>query len=134
MSVRARVGERGGRHGREAAPRPHWNPATTIKRPNAKRKRKQTNERTNERTNAHSGRFKWDLLTTVPWEGVVIATARIDCASRAADYVMLLGLLKLGRMYRLFVMFRFFTYNLALSLVAITLLRNLAYVIYLLHW
>ena len=82
----------------------------------------------------NSGRFKWDLLTTVPWEGVVIATARIDCASRAADYVMLLGLLKLGRMYRLFVMFRFFTYNLALSLVAITLLRNLAYVIYLLHW
>lgn len=37
-------------------------------------------------------------------------------------------------MYRLFVMFRFFTYNLELSLLAITLLRNLAYVFYLLHW
>ena len=31
-------------------------------------------------------------------------------------------------------MFRFFTYNLELSLLAITLLRNLAYVFYLLHW
>lgn len=43
-------------------------------------------------------------------------------------------LLPQGRMYRLFVMFKYFTYNLALSLLMITLLRNLAYVVYLLHW
>jgi len=39
-----------------------------------------------------------------------------------------------GRMYRLFIMFKYFTYNLSLSLLVITLLRNLAYVFFLLHW
>lgn len=39
-----------------------------------------------------------------------------------------------GRMYRLFVMFRYFTYNLSLSLLIITMVRNLAYATYLLHW
>jgi hypothetical protein len=37
-------------------------------------------------------------------------------------------------MYRLFIMFKYFTYNLSLSLMVITLTRNLAYVIFLLHW
>jgi hypothetical protein len=43
-----------------------------------------------------------------------------------ASYVSLLGLLQLGRMYRVGLLFRHMTYNMAVSLLVTTLVRNLA--------
>lgn len=45
-----------------------------------------------------SGRLKWDLLTTLPWEVIVLEVARMDCGSRNAAFVTLIGLLKLVRL------------------------------------
>jgi ankyrin repeat protein/CRP-like cAMP-binding protein len=55
-------------------------------------------------------------------------------ASLTASYVSLLGLLQLGRMYRVALLFRHMTYNMAVSLLVTTLVRNLTLTFYLLHW
>lgn len=55
----------------------------------------------------------------------MIAAINIDSNTVEARYIALLGLLKLGRMYRVAVMFRNMSYNLNLSLLALTITRNL---------
>jgi ankyrin repeat protein len=55
-------------------------------------------------------------------------------SSLTASYVSLLGLLQLGRMYRVALLFRHMTYNMAVSLLITTLVRNLTLSFYLLHW
>ncbi|KAI8470071.1 MAG: ankyrin repeat-containing domain protein [Monoraphidium minutum] len=52
----------------------------------------------------------------------------------AARYISLLGLLKLGRMYRVGRLFRHMEYSLALPLVATILARNAAYLLFTVHW
>jgi hypothetical protein len=48
-----------------------------------------------------------------------------SAASVTASYVSLVGLLQLGRMYRVALLFRHMTYNMSVSLLATTLVRNL---------
>jgi hypothetical protein len=64
-----------------------------------------------------------DVITTVPFDAIVLAALRLP-EGFTSRYVALLGLLKLGRMYRVGVMFRNMSYNLNLGLLALTLLRN----------
>jgi hypothetical protein len=64
-----------------------------------------------------------DVITTVPFDAIVLAALRLP-EGEASRYVALLGLLKLGRMYRVGVMFRNMSFNLNLGLLTLTLLRN----------
>jgi hypothetical protein len=64
-----------------------------------------------------------DVITTVPFDAIVLAALRLP-EGFTSRYVALLGLLKLGRMYRVGVMFRNMSYNLNMGLLALTLLRN----------
>eukprot|EP00882_Tetradesmus_deserticola_P017965 GHRQ01019276.1.p1 GENE.GHRQ01019276.1~~GHRQ01019276.1.p1 ORF type:complete len:511 (+),score=215.89 GHRQ01019276.1:178-1533(+) len=74
-----------------------------------------------------------DVLTTVPFDAIVLAALRLP-EGPGSRYVALVGLLKLGRMYRVGVMFRNVSYNLNLGLLSLTLLRNFTLCLYLLHW
>uniref|UniRef100_A0A383VF86 Cyclic nucleotide-binding domain-containing protein n=1 Tax=Tetradesmus obliquus TaxID=3088 RepID=A0A383VF86_TETOB len=74
-----------------------------------------------------------DVITTVPFDAIVLAALRLP-EGFDSRYVALLGLLKLGRMYRVMVMFRNMSFNLNLGLLALTLLRNFTLCFYLLHW
>jgi hypothetical protein len=65
-----------------------------------------------------------DVITTVPFDAIVIGARAGSLSDINARYVALLGILKLGRMYRVGVMFRNMSYNLNLGLLALTLLRN----------
>jgi hypothetical protein len=75
-------------------------------------------------------RFLVDIITTMPFDAIVLAALQapsshqINPEGTTSRYVALLGLLKLGRMYRVGVMFRNMSYNLNLGLLALTLLRN----------
>ncbi|WIA21138.1 hypothetical protein OEZ85_005449 [Tetradesmus obliquus] len=74
-----------------------------------------------------------DVITTVPFDAIVLAALRLP-EGFDSRYVALLGVLKLGRMYRVMVMFRNMSFNLNLGLLALTLLRNFTLCFYLLHW
>jgi hypothetical protein len=64
-----------------------------------------------------------DVITTVPFDAIVLAALRLP-EGNTSRFVSMLGLLKLGRMYRVGVMFRNMSFNLNLGLFALTLLRN----------
>eukprot|EP00775_Hariotina_reticulata_P003995 gene3995-4246_t len=82
-----------------------------------------------------------DVLTTVPWDAVALAISPshhkgiyVENADRRDRYLGLLGLLKLGRMYRVILMYNNMSYNLNFGLLALTLFRNATFSFYLLHW
>jgi hypothetical protein len=65
-----------------------------------------------------------DLVTTLPWDWVVLTGAGISPNSMLGRYIALLALLKLGRMYRIVIMFYNISYNLNFGLLSLTLMRN----------
>jgi hypothetical protein len=65
-----------------------------------------------------------DILTTLPWEWIALSAARVSAESTTGRYIALLSLLKLGRMYRVAVLFYNISYNLSVGLMALTLMRN----------
>eukprot|EP00879_Flechtneria_rotunda_P011052 GHRR01011548.1.p1 GENE.GHRR01011548.1~~GHRR01011548.1.p1 ORF type:complete len:827 (+),score=254.22 GHRR01011548.1:335-2815(+) len=79
-------------------------------------------------------RFLLDLLTTLPFDVFLMVGLGLDQSIIAGRYWALLGLLKLGRMYRVAVMFNNMSYNLNFGLLSLTLIRNLTFSFFLLHW
>eukprot|EP00775_Hariotina_reticulata_P002549 gene2549-2852_t len=86
-------------------------------------------------------RLFWDVLTTVPWDVVMLAIVQSFPAgltpaetSQRDRYIGLLGLLRLGRMYRVVLMYNSMSYNLNFSLLVLTLFRNFTFSFYLMHW
>ena len=74
-----------------------------------------------------SGRLWLDLVTTIPFDWIVLAALGLQSSnSTLAWYVSMLRLLHLGRIYRITGWITFLTYNQAFSLFAVTLGRNLA--------
>lgn len=69
-------------------------------------------------------RFFVDLLTTLPWEWMVLSATGIPADSQKGRYIGLLSLLRLGRMYRVMVLFYNMSYNLSVGLMTLTLVRN----------
>lgn len=65
-----------------------------------------------------------DILTTLPFEWLVLTATGVSGASTTGRYISLLSLLKLGRMYRVVVLFYNISYNLSVGLLALTLMRN----------
>ncbi|GBF99143.1 potassium channel [Raphidocelis subcapitata] len=82
-----------------------------------------------------SFRLWWDLLTTLPWDAIVLAGAGLmGSESAKARYIALLGLLKLGRMYRVGRLFSHLEYSLALPLAVTMLVRLVSYCFFVVHW
>jgi hypothetical protein len=69
-------------------------------------------------------RFFVDILTTLPWDWMVFTATGVPANSTTGRYIALLSLLKLGRMYRVMVLFYNISYNLSVGLLALTLMRN----------
>lgn len=65
-----------------------------------------------------------DILTTLPWDWMVLTATGVAANSVTGRYIALLSLLKLGRMYRVMVLFYNISYNLSVGLLALTLMRN----------
>jgi hypothetical protein len=65
-----------------------------------------------------------DILTTLPWDWMVLTATGVAANTTEGRYIALLSLFKLGRMYRLIVMFYNISYNLSVGLLALTLMRN----------
>jgi hypothetical protein len=65
-----------------------------------------------------------DLITTIPWDAIAVSATHHDPDSLEGRYMGLLALLKLGRLYRLALLFRQMTYDLEHSLLVTTFLRN----------
>jgi hypothetical protein len=65
-----------------------------------------------------------DLITTMPWDAIAVSATHFDPDSIEGRYLGLLALLKLGRLYRLVLLFRQMTYDLEHSLLVTTFLRN----------
>ena len=75
---------------------------------------------------ARCGRLWLDLVTTVPFDWIVLGALGLQSSnSQLAWYVSMLRLLHLGRIYRLRGWITFLTYNQAVSLLLLTLMRNL---------
>lgn len=72
----------------------------------------------------HRHRLALDLLTTLPWDWIVLEATHVPAGTILGRYIALLSLLKLGRMYRIVVMFYNISYNLNVGLLTLTLLRN----------
>lgn len=72
----------------------------------------------------HRRRLWLDILTTLPWEWMVLSATGVSAESIMGRYIALLSLLKLGRMYRVAVLFYNISYNLSVGLLALTLMRN----------
>ena len=70
-------------------------------------------------------RFLLDLITTIPLDAIVLAATGANHESNYGRYLGLLGWLKIGRMYRVAVMFQHMSYNLNFGLLALTITRNL---------
>lgn len=70
-------------------------------------------------------RFLIDLITTIPFDAIALAASGAAHNSTYGRYLSLLGWLKIGRMYRVAVMFQHMSYNLNFGLLALTLIRNL---------
>ncbi len=69
-------------------------------------------------------RFWLDILTTLPWDWMVLTATGVAPNTIEGRYIALLSLFKLGRMYRLVVMFYNISYNLSVGLLSLTLMRN----------
>eukprot|EP00775_Hariotina_reticulata_P004102 gene4102-4348_t len=79
--------------------------------------------------------FLLDLVTTVPIDVIVLAALNLPGDETIAGRdIALLGLLRMGRMYRLVIFFNNMSYNLGYSLVVLTMTRNLTFCVFLLHW
>jgi hypothetical protein len=66
-----------------------------------------------------------DLLTTIPFDWIVLGAMGLQqSSSTQAWYISLLRLLRIGRMYRLYNYVMFLTYHQAISLLLMTLARN----------
>ncbi|KAF6250783.1 hypothetical protein COO60DRAFT_1567426 [Scenedesmus sp. NREL 46B-D3] len=71
----------------------------------------------------------------LPWDWIVLSgTGLLGSESVRARFVSLLGLLKLGRMYRIDRLYRHLEFNLALPLVVTRLTRVATYGFFLVHW
>lgn len=82
-----------------------------------------------------SWRFWWDILTTVPFDNIILAAVGLDDQhSRTGMYLALTGLLKLGRMYRVRRLFVHLEYNITLSLLWVTVVRNITLSLFTVHW
>eukprot|EP00878_Enallax_costatus_P022606 GHUV01023998.1.p1 GENE.GHUV01023998.1~~GHUV01023998.1.p1 ORF type:complete len:850 (+),score=127.25 GHUV01023998.1:227-2776(+) len=79
-------------------------------------------------------RFLLDLITTIPFDAIVLTATGANHESNYGRYLGLLGWLKIGRMYRVAVMFQHMSYNLNFGLLALTITRNLTFSFFLLHW
>jgi len=69
-------------------------------------------------------RLALDLLTTLPWDWIVLSATGVRADTTTGRYIALLSLLKLGRMYRVVVLFYNLSYNLKVGLLTLTLFRN----------
>ena len=76
--------------------------------------------------------FFVDVLALIPFDYIVIPI--VGSGAKAARPLMLLGLLRLIRLYRVGVFFQYLEYNLSVSLTAVTIARNLMFVLYVAHW
>ncbi|WIA21180.1 hypothetical protein OEZ85_005486 [Tetradesmus obliquus] len=80
-------------------------------------------------------RFWWDILTVFPWDWIVLSgMGLLGSDTPRARFISLLGLLKLGRMYRIDRLYRHLEFNLALPLVVTRLTRVATYGFFLVHW
>eukprot|EP00775_Hariotina_reticulata_P006155 gene6155-6392_t len=80
-------------------------------------------------------RFWWDCLTVFPWDWIALASAGLmGSDSVTANFLSLLGLFKLGRMYRIDRLYRHLEFNLAMPLVVTKLTRIITYGFFLVHW
>lgn len=70
-------------------------------------------------------RLPLDLLTTIPFDWIVLGAMGLQQSnSTTAWYISLLRLLRVGRMYRLYSYVLYLTYHQAVSLLLMTLVRN----------
>ena len=76
--------------------------------------------------------FCIDVLALIPFDYIVIYI--VGSRSAHARPLMLLGLLRLLRLYRVGVFFQYLEYNLSVSLTVVTIARNLMFVLYVAHW
>jgi ankyrin repeat protein/CRP-like cAMP-binding protein len=84
---------------------------------------------------ARSGMLAVDLLAAIPFDWIAIAVVAPGGEdTRTARWLTLIGLLRLLRLYRVREALVAAEANLAISLLAATIARNLAYVFYLAHW
>ncbi|KAF8054945.1 AKT1 [Scenedesmus sp. PABB004] len=84
---------------------------------------------------AASGRLAADVVTTIPFDWIVLGAMGLQQSNNTtAWYVSLLRLLRLGRAYRLYGWVRALTYNQTLSLMVVTLTRNFALCFFTVHW
>ncbi|KAK9810819.1 hypothetical protein WJX73_009788 [Symbiochloris irregularis] len=79
------------------------------------------------------GRFWVDLAAWLPLDIIVMMFVRSSCSQRTADYISLLRLAHMVRLYRLRWWFTHLEYTITVSLLLTTLLRNLLYVFYSVH-
>ncbi|CAL5221935.1 g4209 [Coccomyxa viridis] len=80
-------------------------------------------------------RFWWDLAAWIPWDYLaLLVLGDFHAGSSLVARVPLLRLLRLIRLYRVRWFFEHLEYNLTLSLLWVTLVRNLVYVLYVTHW
>ena len=77
-----------------------------------------------------------DILGIVPLDYILIPAIYGAGPSSAtgARLVALLGLLRLARLHRVFSFFRYLDFNLSISLVCVTIVRNLVFVLFITHW
>lgn len=77
-----------------------------------------------------------DILGVLPLDYILIpaiyGTGPMEV--RGARLLALLGLLRMARLHRVVAFFRYLDFNLAISLVVITIVRNLVYVLFVVHW
>ena len=76
--------------------------------------------------------FFVDVLALIPFDYIAIPI--VGSGAKAARPLMLLGLLRLIRLYRVGVFFQYLEYNLSVSLTVVTIARNLMFVLYVAHW
>jgi hypothetical protein len=76
--------------------------------------------------------FFVDVLALIPFDYIAIPI--VGSGSRTARPLMILGLLRLIRLYRVGVFFQYLEYNLSVSLTVVTIARNLMFVMYVAHW
>lgn len=77
--------------------------------------------------------FWFDLIFWFPFSSV-INQATPDAPYRTHLYVMLLNWLKLGRLYRVFIMFDHLDHSMIISQISLMLVRNFFYILMTCHW
>ncbi|BDA49938.1 probable potassium channel AKT2 [Coccomyxa sp. Obi] len=80
-------------------------------------------------------RFYWDLVAWLPFDYIALAVlGDFKAGQSVIARVPLLRLLRMVRLYRVRWFFEHLEFNLTMSLLWVTLIRNLIYVFYVTHW